>query len=71
MEKINRRKALGLVGRWSAGSFIPFSWLLEGCTDSSNPSLFNKEYQSILATIVEIILPKTAASPGAKEANVH
>jgi len=71
MEKINRRKALGLVGRWSAGSFLPFSWLLEGCADNSNPSLFNKEYQSILAAIVEIILPETASSPGAKEANVH
>jgi len=71
MEKINRRNALGIVARWSAASFIPFSWLLEGCADNSNPSLLNQEYQSLLADIVEIILPKTAASPGAKEANVH
>lgn len=71
MEKINRRNALGILARWSAASFIPFSWFLEGCAGNSNPSLLNKEYQALLAIIVEIILPKTAASPGAKEANVH
>lgn len=71
MEKIDRRNALGILARWSAGSFIPFSWLVEGCTDNSNPSLFNEEYQSLLAAIVEIILPVTDVSPGAKEAKVH
>ena len=71
MEKINRRNALGLVARWSAASFIPFSWLLEGCSEDSNPSLLNHEYQSLLAVIVEIILPETPTSPGAKEANVQ
>jgi hypothetical protein len=71
MEKINRRNALGVLARWSAASFIPFSWLLEGCTDNSNPSLLNNEYQTLLAEIVDIILPKTETSPGAKEANVQ
>jgi hypothetical protein len=71
MEKIDRRNALGILARWSAGSFIPFSWLVQGCADNSNPSMFNEEYQSLLAVIVEIILPETATSPGAKEANVH
>ena len=71
MEKIDRRNALGIVARWSAASFIPFSWLLEGCAGNSNPSLLNQEYQLLLAEIVDIILPKTSASPGAKEANVH
>jgi len=71
MEKINRRNAMGILARWSAGSFIPFSWLVQGCSYSSNPSLFNEEYQLLLADIVEIILPETDASPGAKEAKVH
>lgn len=71
MEKINRRNALGILASWSAASFIPFSWVVQGCADNNNPSLFNKEYQSILAAMVEIILPETDASPGAKEANVH
>ncbi len=71
MEKIDRRNALGILARWSAGSFIPFSWIVQGCTDNSNPSLFNEEYQSLLAAIVEIILPETEASPGAREANVN
>ena len=59
MEKINRRNAMGILARWSAGSFIPFSWILEGCTYGSSLSLFNKEYQSLLGAIVEIILPET------------
>lgn len=71
MEKIDRRNALGIVARWSAASFIPFSWLLQGCADNSNPNLLNQEYQLLLSEMVEIILPKTATSPGAKEANVH
>ncbi|MGB5480538.1 MAG: gluconate 2-dehydrogenase subunit 3 family protein [Eudoraea sp.] len=71
MEKINRRNAMGILARWSAGSFIPFSWILEGCTYGSSLSLFNKEYQSLLGAIVEIILPETDESPGAKEANVQ
>ncbi len=71
MEKIDRRNALGILARWSAGSFIPFSWFLGGCSENSNPSLFNAAYQSLMASIVEIILPETETSPGAKEANVH
>ena len=71
MEKINRRNAMWILARWSAGSFIPFSFILEGCTYGSSISLFNKEYQSLLGAIVEIILPETSESPGAKEANVQ
>ncbi|MGB5692476.1 MAG: hypothetical protein WBM43_07730, partial [Flavobacteriaceae bacterium] len=60
MEKIDRRKALGLLASWSAASFVPFSWAVQGCKEkNSNPSLFNEEYQSLLAEVVEIILPKT------------
>ncbi len=71
MEKIDRRNALGVLARWSAASFIPFSWVVQGCADNHNPSLFKEEYQLLLAAMVEIILPETASSPGAKEANVH
>ncbi len=71
MEKIARRNAMAILARWSAGSFIPFSWILDGCTYGNSISLFNKEYQSLLGAIVEIILPETDESPGAKEANVH
>ncbi len=71
MEKIDRRNALGIVARWSAGSFIPFSWLFAGCGTNNMSSLLNREYQLLLGTIVDIILPETPESPGAKEANVH
>lgn len=71
MEKIDRRNALGIVARWTAGSFIPFSWLVTGCETNSTASLLNNEYQLLLGSIVDIILPETADSPGAKEANVH
>ncbi len=72
MEGIDRRKALGVLASWSAASFIPFSWAVQGCKDNNhNPSLFNEEYQTLLAEVVEIILPKTPTSPGAREAMVH
>jgi len=71
MEKIDRRSALGVLARWSAVSFIPLSWVAQGCAENQNPNLFREEYQKLLAEIVEIILPKTATSPGAKEAKVH
>lgn len=71
MEKIDRRNALNIMALWSAGSLLPFSWMAQGCAKNSNPSLFDKDYQLLLASVVEIILPKTESSPGAKEANVH
>jgi len=71
MEKINRRKAMGLMAKWSALSCVPFSWLLEGCEQSGPSSLLSDDYQELLGTVVDIILPKTPESPGAKEANVQ
>ena len=71
MEKINRRKAMSLMAKWSAASCIPFSWLMESCQKSGPSSLLSEDYQVLLSTIVEIILPKTPESPGAKEANVQ
>ena len=71
MEKIDRRKALGVLASWSAASFMPFSWAVQGCKENNNPTLFKPEYQSLLAEVVEIILPETTSSPGAREANVH
>jgi len=71
MEKINRRKAISLMAKWSAASCIPFSWLLESCQKSGPSNLLSEDYQMLLGTIVDIILPKTPQSPGAKEANVH
>ena len=62
MEKINRRNAMGILARWSAGSFIPFSWILKGCTYGSSISLFNKEYQSLLGAIVESCIQRDQAS---------
>lgn len=70
MKKINRRKAMGIVARWSAGAFLPLSGLLDACSTTES-TLFSREYQSLLGEMVEIILPKTATSPGAKEADVH
>ena len=71
MENINRRKAMGLMAKWSAISCIPFSWILEGCEQSGPSSLLATDYQLLLGTVVDIILPKTPDSAGAKEANVQ
>jgi hypothetical protein len=71
MEKINRRKAMALMAKWSAISCIPFSWVLESCQQSGPSSLLSTDYQVLLSTLVDIILPKTPESPGAKEANVQ
>ena len=71
MEKINRRQAMSLMAKWSAASCSPFSWLLESCQKSGPINLFSEDYQLLLSTVVDIILPKTDKSPGAKEANVH
>lgn len=71
MANMNRRKAMGLMAKWSAVSCIPFSWLLESCEQSGPSSLLSADYQELLSTIVDIILPKTPESPGAKEANVQ
>lgn len=71
MEKINRRKAMSLMAKWSAASCLPFSWLMESCQKSGPSSLLSEDYQVLLSTIVDIILPKTPESPGAKEANVQ
>ena len=71
MEKINRRMAMSLMAKWSAASCIPFSWIMESCQQSGPSSLLSENYQLLLGTIVDIILPKTPESPGAKEANVQ
>ena len=71
MEKINRREAMALMAKWSAASCIPFSWLMESCQKNGPSNLLSEDYQVLLGTIVDIILPKTPQSPGAKEANVQ
>ena len=62
---------MGIMALWTAGSLVPCSWIVGGCTNNNNPSLFTEEYQTLLASIVDIILPKTETSPGAREANVY
>ena len=60
-----------LMAKWSAASCIPFSWLLESCQQNGPSTLISEDYQLLLSTIVDIIMPKTSESPGAKEANVQ
>lgn len=70
MEKINRRKAMTVMASWSAASLIPFSWFMQSCQESYT-TLLSEDYQLLLGTIVDLILPKTSQSPGAKEAHVQ
>lgn len=71
MEKINRRRAVGLISSWSTGTLVLSEWLLQGCVETRNNTLFAPEFQSLLKLLVEYILPKTEESPGASEAGVH
>ncbi len=70
---MNRRDAIGRVALIMGGAVIGAEFFLSGCkpkgaSDVSN--LFTPENTAYLNEISDTILPDTAASPGAKAANI-
>ncbi|MGB0879175.1 MAG: gluconate 2-dehydrogenase subunit 3 family protein [Polaribacter sp.] len=71
---MKRRDALKNIG-FAAGFAIAapsFSSLLQSCTNEPTwiPSYLNKEEQTVLTNLVDIILPKTEKTPSATEVKV-
>src|ERR1700761_9428811 len=70
---MNRRDALGRVALIMGGAVIGADFFLSGCKPkgaSDVQSLFAQDNLDYMNEISETILPTTAASPGAKAANV-
>jgi len=69
---MNRRDAVGRVALLMGGAVIGAEFFISGCKRSSSPidDLFNADHVSLLNEVADTILPTTAASPGAKAANV-
>jgi hypothetical protein len=70
---MNRRDAIGRVALIMGGAVIGAEFFLSGCKPkgaTSVPDLFEPDNVAYLNEIADTILPTTAASPGAKAANV-
>jgi len=70
---MNRRDAIGRVALIMGGAVIGADFFLSGCKPagaSSVDDLFTADNTAYLNEIADTILPTTAASPGAKAANV-
>jgi hypothetical protein len=72
MAPMNRREALKTGGVALGGALLLSSGILAGCgRDERAPAngMLSNDEQDLVAEIADTLLPKTAASPGAKEAN--
>lgn len=72
MSPMNRREALKTGGVALGGVLLLSSGILAGCERDNHPpanGMLSNDQQELVAEIADTILPKTAASPGAKEAN--
>lgn len=70
---MNRRNALSTVGLIVGGTLVGSQLVLTGCKPtpkSSATGLLNDDQIALMDEVADTILPKTAASPGAKEALV-
>lgn len=67
---MNRREVLKSVGLIVGGSIVGGEAFLTGCTNKKQEGFLSKGQMNILEEIAEVILPKTEASPGAKDAAV-
>lgn len=70
---MNRRDALGRVALIMGGAVIGADFFLSGCKPSGASNvqdLFSADNVAYMNEIADTILPTTAASPGAKAANV-
>ena len=72
MAPMNRREALKTGGVALGGALLLSSGILAGCERDTRPAangMLSNDQQDLVAEIADTILPKTASSPGAKEAN--
>jgi len=67
---MNRREVLKSVGLIVGGSIVGGEAFLTGCTNKKQEGFLSEDQMSILEELAEVILPKTEASPGAKDAAV-
>jgi hypothetical protein len=69
---MNRRDAIGRVALIMGGTIIGAEFFISGCkSNSANVAdLFDADHTAFLNEVADTILPTTAASPGAKAANV-
>ncbi|RDC63905.1 gluconate 2-dehydrogenase subunit 3 family protein [Adhaeribacter pallidiroseus] len=69
---MNRREALSAVAFLMGGAVVGAQAFLIGCqqSSSSTEALFSPKAIALLNEVAETILPGTANSPGAKEANL-
>jgi hypothetical protein len=70
---MNRRDAIGRVALIMGGAVIGAEFFLSGCKPSGSSTvadLFSTDNTAFLNEIADTILPDTAASPGAKAANI-
>jgi hypothetical protein len=69
---MNRRDAIGRVALIMGGAVIGAEFFLSGCKPTSTQvsDLFDTDHIAFMNEVADTILPTTAASPGAKAANV-
>jgi len=70
---MNRRELISLVGMISGGVFIGAANFLSGCKSKKKTSIFgaiDPDQQRLLEEFAEVILPKTANSPGAIDVGI-
>ena len=69
---MDRRDAIGRVALIMGGAVIGAEFFISGCKPTSTQvsDLFDTDHVAFLNEVADTILPTTAASPGAKAANV-
>lgn len=70
---MNRREALSAVSMIFGGTIVGSAGFLNGCKPRERQSilgLLNQEEIHLLEEVAEVILPKTADSPGAKDVEI-
>ena len=73
MEPVNRRQALKAGGVALGGLFMLSSGVLVACSKDANKApattvVLSREQQDLVEEVADTLLPKTASSPGAREA---
>jgi hypothetical protein len=70
---MNRREALSAAGLLVGGTVLGTGSILQRCNPAKKETIFgilDKNQLSIVEDLAEAILPKTAASPGAKDVEI-
>ena len=70
MPPMNRRDALRAAGLLAGGTLVASTGLLAGCEMPPPREVLYADDEALLEDIADTLLPTTAASPGARAANV-